>query len=185
MANQMEKTSNSLTLELEEARKKIQALQKECEETQQQKAKMEALYLSLKKQQKQVVSEEVAAQPMSVIFPTVPSNMHNNVDSGSKVRTHDYKWRGTAPIQRNPYPGSGCQFVQHRNLWNDPIHRDSFQVSQRKESFGNYMLVCCTPSRMVLFDSKIVSHSSELTGKRIQVQENPSIRYLLKMGNEN
>ena len=47
------------------------------------------------------------------------------------------------------------------------------------------MLVCCTPSRMVLFDSKIVSHSSELTGKRIQVQENPSIRYLLKMGNEN
>ena len=55
MANQMEKTSNSLTLELEEARKKIQALQKECEETQQQKAKMEALYLSLKKQQKQEI----------------------------------------------------------------------------------------------------------------------------------
>ncbi|KAK8819109.1 hypothetical protein WA538_001686 [Blastocystis sp. DL] len=101
MVNDLEKSNSAMAIELSEARKLIESLQTEKEELQQQKAKMESLYVSVKKQQRQSVPNSPVATP-SLIALTLP-------DEASTVPEKDpARFKGILvpkPLKRPDTPG--------------------------------------------------------------------------------
>ena len=106
MVSDLEKSNSSMAIELGESKKMIETLQGEKEELQQwdssksminrQKAKMESLYLALKKQQKQSISDSPISTPPLLGF-SVPVSQNRNTnesDNPPPISQETSKFKG-------------------------------------------------------------------------------------------
>lgn len=150
MVNDLEKSNSSMSIELGESKKMIESLQGEKEELQQweewlyvmdrQKAKMESLYLALKKQQKQSTSDSPVSTPPILGFPimvTLQNRANNKNENNSPIPQEANKFKGIL------VPVCIVVRIHDRNLLNDPIPQDSFQALRRRTAFVNYDIMSC------------------------------------------
>ncbi|KAK8790382.1 hypothetical protein WA171_001908, partial [Blastocystis sp. BT1] len=110
MVSDLEKSNSSMAIELGESKKMIESLQGEKEELQQQKAKMESLYLALKKQQKQSISDSPVSTPPLLGFSIPVSQSRNNSENETtpSISQETTKFKGILvpkPLKRPDTPG--------------------------------------------------------------------------------